>query len=54
MHRYGVNRERPSNKNVLINIFAKKPEVIKGKSGNDVDKFKKSCQKIIPHDSPFL
>ncbi|HJD57168.1 30S ribosomal protein S3 [Candidatus Tisiphia endosymbiont of Ptychoptera albimana] len=38
--------ERPSNKNVIINIFAKKPGVIIGKSGNDIDKLKKHVQKI--------
>ncbi|MDR0296513.1 MAG: 30S ribosomal protein S3 [Rickettsia sp.] len=38
--------ERPSNKSVIINIFAKKPGVIIGKSGNDIDKLKKHVQKI--------
>lgn len=38
--------ERSSNNNVIINIFAKKPGVIIGKSGNDIDKLKKSVQKI--------
>jgi len=38
--------ERPSNTSVIINIYAKKPGVIIGKSGNDIDKLKKEVQKI--------
>lgn len=42
--------ERPSNKNVIINIYAKKPGVIIGKSGNDIEKLKKDAQKITPDE----
>lgn len=33
--------ERPSNKSVIVNIHAKKPGVIIGKSGSDIEKLKK-------------
>ncbi|BFD45578.1 MAG: 30S ribosomal protein S3 [Rickettsia endosymbiont of Sergentomyia squamirostris] len=46
--------ERPSNKNVIINIFAKKPGVIIGKSGNDIDKLKKSVQKITGLEEIYI
>lgn len=46
--------ERPSNKNVIINIFAKKPRVIIGKSGNDIDKLKKSVQKITGLEEIYI
>ncbi|WP_342268311.1 30S ribosomal protein S3 [Candidatus Tisiphia endosymbiont of Empis tessellata] len=46
--------ERPSNKNVIINIFAKKPGVIIGKSGNDIDKLKKSVQKIMGLEEIYI
>ena len=42
--------ERPSNKSVIINIYAKKPGVIIGKSGNDIEKLKKEVHKISPGD----
>lgn len=38
--------ERSPNGNVVINIHAKKPGVIIGKSGNDIEKLKKNLQKI--------
>ncbi len=38
--------ERPSNKSVVINIHARKPGVIIGKSGTDIEKLKKDIQKI--------
>ncbi|WP_342260036.1 30S ribosomal protein S3 [Candidatus Tisiphia endosymbiont of Metellina segmentata] len=46
--------ERPSNKKVIINIFAKKPGVIIGKSGNDIDKLKKSVQKITGLEEIYI
>ncbi|MDD9335636.1 MULTISPECIES: 30S ribosomal protein S3 [unclassified Candidatus Tisiphia] len=46
--------ERSSNKNVIINIFAKKPGVIIGKSGNDIDKLKKSVQKITGLEEIYI
>ncbi|WP_425364208.1 30S ribosomal protein S3 [Candidatus Tisiphia endosymbiont of Hybos culiciformis] len=46
--------ERPSNKNVIINIFAKKPGVIIGKSGNDIDKLKKHVQKITALEEIYI
>ncbi|MCC8398884.1 MAG: 30S ribosomal protein S3 [Rickettsia endosymbiont of Labidopullus appendiculatus] len=46
--------ERPSNKNVIINIFAKKPGVIIGKSGNDIDKLKKHVQKITGLEEIYI
>lgn len=46
--------ERPSNKNVIINIFAKKLGVIIGKSGNDIDKLKKSVQKITGLEEIYI
>ncbi|RYE05959.1 MAG: 30S ribosomal protein S3 [Rickettsiaceae bacterium] len=39
--------ERPSNNNIVINIHAKKPGVIIGKSGNDIEKLKQDIQKIF-------
>lgn len=42
--------ERPSNKNVIINIYARKPGVLIGKSGADIEKLKKSIQQIIPNE----
>lgn len=38
--------ERPSNERIIINIYAKKPGVIIGKSGNDIEKLKRDIQKI--------
>lgn len=38
--------ERPSN-SVVINIHAKKPGIIIGKSGSDIEKLKKDIQKIV-------
>ncbi|MDR0774337.1 MAG: 30S ribosomal protein S3 [Rickettsia sp.] len=46
--------ERPSNKNVIINIFAKKLGVITGKSGNDIDKLKKYVQKITGLEEIYI
>ncbi|UCM85435.1 MAG: 30S ribosomal protein S3 [Rickettsia endosymbiont of Culicoides impunctatus] len=46
--------ERPSNKSVIINIFAKKPGVIIGKSGNDIDKLKKHVQKITGLEEIYI
>lgn len=46
--------ERSSNKNVIINIFAKKLGVIIGKSGNDIDKLKKSVQKITGLEEIYI
>jgi small subunit ribosomal protein S3 len=42
--------ERPSNKSIIINIHARKPGVIIGKSGNDIEKLKKDIQKITSHE----
>lgn len=38
--------ERPSNKSIIINIYAKKPNIIIGKSGSDIDKLKKTVEKM--------
>jgi small subunit ribosomal protein S3 len=38
--------ERPSNKRVVVNIYARKPGVIIGKSGNDIDSLKKEIVSI--------
>lgn len=38
--------ERPSNKSVIVNIHAKKPGVIIGKSGSDIEKLKQNISKI--------
>lgn len=46
--------ERPSNKSVIINIFAKNPKVIIGKSGNDIDKLKKDIQKITGLEEIYI
>ncbi|WP_341763938.1 30S ribosomal protein S3 [Candidatus Tisiphia endosymbiont of Beris chalybata] len=46
--------ERPSNKSVIINIFAKNPKVIIGKSGNDIDKLKKDIQKITSLEEIYI
>lgn len=42
--------EHRSDKSVIINIHAKKPGVIIGKSGNDIEKLKKDLQKIAEND----
>ena len=42
--------ERPSNKSIIINIHARKPGVIIGKSGNDIEKLKKDIQKLTSHE----
>lgn len=45
----GVSRvliERPSNNAVIVNISAKKPGVIIGKSGSDIEKLKKDIQRL--------
>lgn len=42
--------ERPPNKSLIINIYAKKPGVIIGKSGSDIEKLKKDVQKITVHE----
>lgn len=46
--------ERPSNKSVIMNIFAKNPKVIIGKSGNDIDKLKKDIQKITGLEEIYI
>jgi small subunit ribosomal protein S3 len=46
--------ERPSNKSIIINIFAKKPGVIIGKSGNDIDKLKKDVKKITNLEEIYI
>jgi len=46
--------ERPSNKIIIINIFARKPGVIIGKSGGDIDKLKKDVQKISKLDEIYI
>lgn len=38
--------DRPSNKSIIINIHARKPGVIIGKSGNDIESLKKDIVKI--------
>lgn len=38
--------ERPSNKSVVVNIYAKKPGLIIGKSGADIDQLKKSLMSM--------
>ncbi|MDC0864434.1 30S ribosomal protein S3 [Rickettsiaceae bacterium] len=45
--------QRPSG-NVLINIHAKKPGVIIGKSGSDIEKLKKDIQKIVTTGELFI
>jgi len=46
--------ERPSNKSIIINIHAKKPGIIIGKSGNDIDKLKKDVQKIANLEEAYI
>lgn len=46
--------ERPSNKNIIINIFAKNPKVIIGKGGNDIDKLKKDIQRITGLEEAYI
>ncbi len=46
--------ERPSNKSIVINVHAKKPGVIIGKSGNDIDKLRKDVQKIVALDDVYI
>ncbi len=46
--------ERPSNKSVIINIFAKNPKMIIGKGGNDIDKLKKDVQKITTLEEIYI
>lgn len=41
-----VQIERSSSKNVIVNIHARKPGIIIGKSGHDIEKLKKSLQTI--------
>jgi small subunit ribosomal protein S3 len=38
--------DRPSNKSIIINIHARKPGIIIGKSGNDIESLKKDIVKI--------
>jgi small subunit ribosomal protein S3 len=42
-----VNR---TSSNVVVNIFAKKPGIIIGKSGSDIEKLKKDVQKMVGVD----
>lgn len=52
----GVSRviiQRPSN-NCIINIHAKKPGIIIGKSGADIEKLKKDVQKIVGSNELFI
>lgn len=46
--------ERPSNKSVIISIFARKPGVIIGKSGNDIDRLKKDIQKTASLEEVYI
>ena len=46
--------ERPSNKSVIISIFARKPGVIIGKSGNDIDRLKKDIQKATSLEEVYI
>lgn len=41
-----VKIERSSNKNIVLNIYVRKPGVIIGKSGSDIEKLKKKLSKI--------
>ncbi|AAL03538.1 MULTISPECIES: 30S ribosomal protein S3 [spotted fever group] len=38
--------ERPSNKSIIININAKKPNIIIGRNGSEIDKLKKAIEKM--------
>lgn len=42
--------ERSPSKSVVVNIYAKKPGVIIGKSGSDIERLKKDIVKISAHD----
>jgi len=46
--------ERPSNKSIIVNIYAKKPGVIIGKSGNDIERLKKDTQKISQTNEIYI
>jgi small subunit ribosomal protein S3 len=46
--------DRPSVKSIVVNIYARKPGVIIGKSGNDIDKLKKDVQKIVALDEIYI
>lgn len=45
--------QRPSN-NCIINIHSKKPGIIIGKSGSDIEKLKKEVQKIVGTNELFI
>jgi small subunit ribosomal protein S3 len=46
--------ERPSNKSVIINIYAKKANIIIGKGGNEIDKLKKAIEKMTSLDEVYI
>jgi small subunit ribosomal protein S3 len=46
--------ERPSNKSIIVNISAKKPGVIIGKSGSDIEKLKKDIQKLTKSHEIYI
>ena len=53
----GISRvliERPSNKSVIVNISAKKPGLIIGKSGSDIEKLKKDIQKLTKTNEVYI
>lgn len=53
----GISRvliERPSNKSVIVNISAKKPGLIIGKSGSDIEKLKKDIQKLTKTSEVYI
>ncbi len=45
--------ERSAGK-VTVNVYARKPGVIIGKSGSDIDKLKKEIQKIVSTDEVYI
>lgn len=46
--------ERPSNQRVIINIYARKPGVVIGKSGSDIDSLKKEVVKMTSGGEVYI
>ena len=46
--------ERPSNKRIIVNIHARKPGIIIGKSGSDIDLLKKDIIRLSSGDEIYI
>ena len=46
--------ERPSGKSVVVNVYVRRPGVVIGKSGGDIDKLKKKLSKVTEIEDVYI